>query len=390
MPTDDHRLWLNYMRRLLNADQEDLRSRDWTIPPLDPRWSLQIQERGYEICGDGFWFIAFELKHFGLSKRQSRAWDQDGNLLFAAVPFIDSDLVVYSGTVDQDFAMYRMGTKLAAPFKDYVFTNPGTRWYNIASRIGMKKYFICHSPQILDFFTALIAMRLKEGKRPLLISKKDFRTTCARRIEKGLQELGIDSVKVITSHWEQVDLMDPKVIPLINYGVVGINAFQNFDAVYCLNGYYVNEQIVNSILQDILAPEFEIPIQIGTRGTPLRRWADILNPGKQFRGIRQLVPLALRQQEMDIVLQAVGRVRPYTSPREVITFQCDSHPHLEYTEEFTSLEEAREYFGISKHRDQQKNRNEVRVKEARQRGLTQRQTVEELGLGLRTVKRYWN
>jgi transposase len=53
------------------------------------------------------------------------------------------------------------------------------------------------------------------------------------------------------------------------------------------------------------------------------------------------------------------------------------------------LEDARAYFGISKSRDQQKNSNAANIKAAKMRGLTQRKVAEELGLGLRTVKRYW-
>jgi hypothetical protein len=294
--------WLNIMRRLLKADPKELRSRGWRIPPVYSRWALKIQERGYEVFGEDFWFIPFYLRQFGLSKPNSRTWDQNGNLLFTAMPIIDADVVVYSGTADVEFAMYRLGMKLVAPFKDYVFKHPGTQWFNIASRIGMKKYFIRHSPQILDFYIALIVKRLREGKRVLLVSKKTFMTKCAREIERGLQAHGLSDVKVVTNKWESMDLSDPNVIPLINYGVVGINLFQDFDAVYCLNGYYANERGVSSVLRDIIDPEFEIPIQIGTRGVPLRRRAVLKASGKQYRIIRRLIPKALQQQEMDIVL----------------------------------------------------------------------------------------
>ena len=60
----------------------------------------------------------------------------------------------------------------------------------------------------------------------------------------------------------------------------------------------------------------------------------------------RLAQYALDQQELDVVLQAVGRVRPYTRPREVITFQCAAHPQLDYDREFNSIEEARQFFGI--------------------------------------------
>ena len=381
--------WLHYLQCLLKANNDDLREKDWRTPDTTIRWMLRVQEKGHEMYGTDFWFILYELINFSLSHQDSRTWDWGGNLLFSRTPIMDSDFVIYSGTVDQDFAMFRLGTKLAAPFANYTFLHPETSWYNIASRIGMKKYFPRHSEQIFDFFASLISQRIEEGKNVLLISKKDFRITCARGIENSLTEMGLRDTKVITDHWDKVDLKDPKIIPLINYGIVGINLFQDFYAAYCLNGYYVNEKIVNAVLQDIVTPEFNIPMQISTSGSPLRRRADLYESCQQIELLERLVPKALHQQEMDIVLQAVGRVRPYTSPREVITFQCSAHPQLEYTSEFENLEEARSYFGIVSHRNRQRDSNEEMIREAKQRGLTQRQVVSELGLGLRTVKRYW-
>jgi hypothetical protein len=372
------------------ANHDELKEQYWKAPDMDVNRALRIQQKGFETFGTDFWFIFYDLLNFSFSPSGSRTWDNDGNLLFTGTPFIDSDLVVYSGTIDPEFAAYRLGCNLTAPFADCTFIHPDTRWYNIASRIGMKKYFMRHSPQILDFFSVLIALRIKEGKRVLLVSKKAFRTKCAREIERGVRESGLNDVQVVTNHWERVDLTDHNFIPLINYGIVGINLFQDFDVVYCLNGYYVNEQIINSVLQDIVAPECVVPLQMETKGLPLRRWADLREPCQDMEILQRLVPKALHQLEMEVVLQAVGRVRPYTSPREVITFQCAAHPQLNYTKEFENLEDARTYFGISKKRDRQKDSNEANVKEARMRGLTQVETAEELGLGLRTVKRRWN
>jgi hypothetical protein len=85
----------------------------------------------------------------------------------------------------------------------------------------------------------------------------------------------------------------------------------------------------------------------------------------------------------------VGRVRPYTKPREVITFQCAAHPKLAYTQEFHNLEEAREYFGVPSLRNRQMEGNISAIKRVREEGLTQLQAAKKLGLGLRTIKRYW-
>jgi hypothetical protein len=381
--------WAYLVRTLLRAKTKDLRSGNWNVPEIDPGWALRVQQMGFDMYGDDFWFIAYDLEQFCNSKLESRSRATNSGLIFAASPFINTDLVVYSGTADPEFAAYRLGTEIAAPFKDYIFTHPETRWYNIASRIGMKRYFPKNAPQILDFFSGLIAMRLKKGKRPLLVSKKAFVGLCSNKIVAGLKELGVKGVHVVTKDFEETDLDDHNVIPLINYGIVGTNLFENFDAVFCLNGYYVNEYIVNSILQDILAPDFEIAIEIGTHDRPLRRWAGVKNPSDRHYDIHRLAPMALNQQELDIVLQAVGRVRPYTKPREVITFQCAANPQLTYTKEFQTLEECRRFFGVPKRREKQQTETRMAVVLAKGKGLTQRQVAGELGLSLRTVQRYW-
>jgi DNA-binding NarL/FixJ family response regulator len=93
---------------------------------------------------------------------------------------------------------------------------------------------------------------------------------------------------------------------------------------------------------------------------------------------------------MDVVIQAVGRVRPYTRPREVVTFQCASHPQLAYTAEFSSLAQAREYFELPTRKGAAKAARVNQVQEARQAGLTQHEAAAQTGHSLSTVKRHWN
>jgi hypothetical protein len=172
--------------------------------------------------------------------------------------------------------------------------------------------------------------------------------------------------------------------------VVGINLFQDFDCAYCLTGYYVSEDVVNTVLQDVLASDGHIPIKIETGGMPRRRRAGVVDSSHRLYDIERLAQLALEQQEMDVVLQAVGRVRPYTRPREVITFQCAVHPQLTYTLEFHNIGEARKFFGVPSRRNQSQLHNIERIKVSKGKGLTQLETAEKNGLSIRTVKRYWN
>ena len=383
-----HAKWQYLCGLLLDASTDDLRSHDWQLPWVYHDWSLAIQSCGYGIHGDSFFFLAFDLVHFSRSALESRERATNGDILFAAVPSVSMDFIIYSGTAHQQFSEYRLGSEFANPFEDYSFVHPQTTWFNIASRLGAKRYFQKNSAQILDFFAGLIARRLREGKRPLLIAKKCFAAFCARQIEERLQKMGVE-VCVAINGWQADLLSKAAIVPLIHYGMIGTNLFQEFDCAYCLTGYYVTEDAINGILQDLLGSDMKIPLQISIEGRPCRRVAGVLNIEDRLYDLHKLAQHALDHLEMDTVLQAVGRVRPYTKPREVITFQCAGHPEFEYTREFMSIGEARQHFDINGKRSTLAMELHSQVQSARTEGMTQQEATALLGVGLRTVQRYW-
>jgi hypothetical protein len=384
-----HKKWRYLCELLLVAPTVDLRSNDWRMPWLNWDWSVAVQKKGCSIFGDSFRFLGYDLVHFGRSPLESRERVENGDIIFASVPNVNVDIVIYSGTTSQRFTEFRLGHEFTSPFDNYTFIHHETTWFNVASRLGMRTYFKKNSAQILDFFVRLIVRRLNEGKRVLLIAKKYFEVFCAKEIECRLKELRI-TAQVVTGNWTADELANPNVIPLIHYGIIGTNLFEEFDCAFCLTGFYVNEEAINSILQDVVGSDMNIPLKISTEGRPCRRKAGVLNRKDQIYDLHTLAQLALDHQEMDTVLQAVGRVRPYTKPREVITFQCAAHPSLEYTKEFTSIGEARSYFDIPSRKAERKSKIISKVQQARDSGLKQREASEKLGVSLRTIQRYWN
>lgn len=389
--TNNYEKTMSLIKILLMCKTADLRSDKWDIPIPSAGVMLAIQAKGFEIFGDKFRFIAYDLQAFCKSPVVSREKGSEGSVVFSSPLSINSDLIVYSGTVDTEYAAYRLGNEIATPFKDYIFTHPETQWFNIASRIGMKMYCKAHLSQILDFCASLVIMRFEQGKTCLLISKKYIKTDCAEQLTERFKARGYGFLKIVTENHEQEDLSNKNIIPMIHYGVIGVNHFQHYDAAYCLNGYYVNDHIINSILQDSHASGFHIPIEVGTSGEPLRRWARAANPAQQFFAVNWLSNSVLSQEEVGVVHQTVGRVRPHTFPREIITFQCAANPQMPYTQEFRTLQEAREFFGIQSQRSLRKTGTIEAVQKVKALGLglTQKEIANQLGLGLRTVQRYW-
>jgi len=136
-----HARWLYLCGLLLAAGTSDLRSPDWRFPQVYHDWALAVQSRGFSLFGEVFSFLAYDLVHFGRSPLESRERTAGGNIIYAAVPNVAMDFIVYSGTAHQKFSEYRLGSEFASPFAEFSFINPDTRWFNIASRLGARKYF---------------------------------------------------------------------------------------------------------------------------------------------------------------------------------------------------------------------------------------------------------
>jgi hypothetical protein len=170
--------------------------------------------------------------------------------------------------------------------------------------------------------------------------------------------------------------------------MIGTNLFEDFDAVYCLSGYYVNEAVVNQCLQDVTRRGLRLPIEITTAGRPRRRIARVKDPAHGYYDVAGLVQPALEFREHGVVVQAVGRVRPFTRPREVITFQMGELPGVLYDAEFTSLAEARTFFGVPGARDRRTADRAEQIRTLRRTGLTQAQVADELGVNIKTVRNY--
>jgi hypothetical protein len=381
-----HGDWLNAVEMLRDASTADLQYAKWRMPIPNPKWATTVQAAGLQLYDQEFRFLSYDLAVFCHSALESRLRAGNGDIQFSARPFI-GDCMVFSATADAEFTAHRLGVDVASPFSDYRFIHPDTRWYNITSAIGARNYFKRHVPQVLDFFAELVARRAAEGKRVVLVAKKCFVEDCAEQLLQRWQARGV-KLKPVTDNWTVKVLANQKVVPIINYGLVGTNLFENFDAVYCLTGYYVNEEVVNKCLQDVSRQDLRLPITIKTTGIPRRRHATVELLEHRFYDVAKFVQPALEFQELGPVIQAVGRVRPFTRPREVITFQMADLPSVTVDAEFSNLAGARRFFDISTHLAQRNASRSQQILELRKKGLTQAQTAKELGLSVRTVRNY--
>jgi DNA-binding CsgD family transcriptional regulator len=379
-------MWLDWVEMLAEASTQDLQEGRWKAPAIFPPWAAAVQKAGVRLYGSDFRFLAYRLAQLRFAPTESRRRGEAGEVQFAARPYV-GDCLIFSGTADPEFTAYRLGKDLTSPFAAVSFSHPGTRWYNLASPIGSRRYFARHAPQILDFFASLVVRRLAEGRRVLLVVKKVFLALCAASLAERFTAMRTD-IRVVTGGWSEQELQDDRVVPLISFGTIGTNLFEQFDAVYCLSGFYVNEGIVNQCLQDVVRQDLRLPIRIETVGSPRRRRAVVADPMHRYYDLAHLAQPALEQQEHHVVVQAVGRVRPFTRPREVFTFQMGALPGVVYDAEFRTLAEARRALGILSHREQKRADRATQIEALRGSHRTQAEAARELGISERTVRNY--
>ena len=393
--TAAEREWLELSQLLPMATSEDLREGKWKFPFVDAEWATSVQRHGLNLFDQAFQFLAFDIHRLAHSDRASREKLAGGDIRFASVPYLGNDFIVFSGSMAKELVRYRLDPDhsrdtLASPFESYRFSHPATKWFNINDLAGASKYFRGNANRILDFFAAKIANNIADGKRTLLVSKKSFIPLCRRLLREKLAKLGVGKVEIAIRNWAKYDLADPRVIGLINYGVAGINRFEQVDCAYCLNSYYVTPDVVSMSVQDIEATTERYVMQLEMIGEPRRRRVKVELPDGRMPALPRIAQMVLEQVEADAVVQAVGRVRPFTKPREVITFQADTLPGVDYTLEFKNLDQTRAYFEI---RRPAEAKLQIRIATARRmkaQGCTNAEIMECLSISRATVKRYIN
>ncbi len=385
--------WSERLPLLLRANTDDLRSGDWTLPRPPKDWALAAQRLGRERFGMAFRYAGYDLRLFTKSDPVSRGQEDAGALAFAATPDLGDEFAVFTGSIATGLVRHRLdpdrvGLPLHAPFEGLRFVHPGTTWVNINDRSGAASWFPKNAERVLEFFARLVARNVRCGKRTLLVCRKKFRGLCRKLLAEKLNALGVGPVEVITGRWDSYDLTDPKKLPLITFGVSGINRFEEFDCVCCLTGYYVSPAAVEQLVNDLEAPVNHVAVQLGFTGNPARRTVTVSEPMYLNSVVPELARRALAQREADLVVQAVGRVRPFTRPREVVTFYSGELPGVVYDQEFTSLREAREHFGIETAREERVATRTARARQLRDSGATRDEIAVELCVSRATVGRY--
>ena len=392
-PTPAQERWLELSRQIATADTPALQTCDLTSPAVTNVWARQVQTLGRRLFGGAFRFAAYDLISLSRSHVLSREKTMSGDIECANPPQLGDAFIVFSGTVARGLARFRLdpndsASALLSPFQHHSFEHPGTRWFNIRSFAASHNNWPGNRTVILDFFAEKIARNIRAGRRTLLVAKKRFVADCANYLNSRLLQLGVEDVHFVTSDWRRANLRDPGTLPIVNYGISGVNLFEDFDCVYCLTGYYVPAAVISDAVQDLVPSNHRVSLDIEIQSEPTRRIVRVDSPDAVDTRLPQLANWVLEQKEADVVIQAVGRVRPFTRPREVITFHYGCLPNVRYTLEFETLRQARSHFGIATRRVTDFELRAREIKRLKQRALTNEVIARLMGVSVRTVRRH--
>jgi hypothetical protein len=347
---------------------------------LPPEVATAVQRAGL-ASGRGFRFLAHDLAALasGAPARNSSGVE------YLARPWLQGHpCLILAAGLPIELARHRLGTPHIEEFSPGLrFLHEGTEVFNIASSVGTAQHFLTHRPQILFAYAQLIARLAAEGKRALVVVKKSFAEVCGAELQAYLRELGWREARVVRDPTTE-QVADPDVVPLITYGMRGLNRYEHFDAAFALCGYHIPPDVIEQYLNDVYGPDDQVRVEfVQTDG---KRVAAATDYGQQLRGFGALARDYQHQHETAIAEQALGRVRFAVRPRLVVFFQRGP---LRYplTRDFPTLEAFRRHFGLMTRREWKKAGLAARVAALTAAGATVAGIATELGLTERQVYR---
>ena len=382
------RQWITSLELLLNAEDSDLINSEWSLPFELNYYASIIQEAGYREFGRAFRYIAYGLTGFPYSRRPERWKNEGGSLCFILRPYLKTDILILSANLRKEYVTKQLGLKhLESPLEHIKLKHSETKLYNLKSLLGAERYFFRNHRQILDFFATLIFKNIQNKQQTLLVTRKKFKKLCVSYLESRLRSWGVDlKIKVVKGS-SPILSDDPCAVAIVHYGILGVNAFENFQNCFCLNSYYIPDYELNRALQSAEPEKFRVEVEIRRDADGYRKV--FVETKYAFSDLVHLGNLYLRVLEVDPPLQAAGRVRFFTKPRTVILFQLhDLSAELGVVTEFRSLATARKVLDLPKPSELDRREPLSKIRSLRHDGLSIRAISKQLKIPSSTVSRW--
>lgn len=304
--------------------------------------AIDIQRHGRCRFGDRFRYLAHDLALLNSPVATGRWSREDQFVVVTGIETTGCHVAVFAPYLPAEIVRQRLDRPVRDAITGVEFRHSATRFVNIADGIGSMRSLSMseHFNRTVDFFLALTLRNRLEGKRTVLVTKKGLVDRVRERFEATSAALDRPLQCNVGAGG------DPSGdVVLIHYGIVGVNALKDFDAIYCIGAYNARPDLVRDVYAQTLAPDQRPQFRITTVDGARRLAGADGEHGSRFHAAEAGPTLALLERR--VVLQAVGRVRPFTSPAEVVTFQCDDlSAELGEVEVHASLNAARSAWGV--------------------------------------------
>lgn len=374
---------------LMEASSEDLAKCEFRFPSRLNRLAGRIQADGVRRFGSTFRYVGYDLSAFASSRTGERWKDRADGVRFAARPHLDGHVLLLSAHLTAEYAGHRLGAggPVTSPFENVRFHHSGTGIFNLRNRSGADRHFGRRRPEILDTIALLILRNVCEGRSTLLVSRKKHRTLCAEYLAARLAKWQ-EPIRFVTEGIGDLPVPpDVRVIPIIHYGILGVNSFSEYESAYCLNSYYVGSYELNRLVQDAEPAHFRVQLAVEAGADRTRR-VRIADRGVPDLDRTMLGDLYLRKLEVDPIIQAVGRVRFQTRPREVLFFAMhDLQGDVGECIDVPTLSALREALGLPAPKEVDRELTGRQARELMREGETAEEAARRLGISRRTLFR---
>lgn len=306
--------------------------------------SIDIQTAGVSLYGAEFKNISQDLSLLSRLRIESR-WLKDGEIHYQnLVDTRKMAVVIFSPYLPIPVVEERLGRDAVLAFEPHIFRHSESRFINILDPIGSLRTLSqeTHFGRTCDFFGALLLKLHSERRRSVIVAKKSLVPKIISHLEELFGSLGVN-VKVV-SDLSKIDPLSLDCV-VINYGILGVNSLQGYDAIFCIGGYYAREDLILETYWQLVPHDERQDLSISSADGRRKIVPKLPGLGRRYHARRAQVTLEMLERR--VVLQAIGRVRPLTTPALVVLFQREDFSDvLGEVEVITTLAQARKLWGV--------------------------------------------
>lgn len=387
--------WIGFSNYLMRNSEKQIRQHLPDLPAKLSKYTLDIQETGYDMWSSKFKYLEYDLKFLKLSRAHER-WKDDDGISFLLRPMIPDKMIVVSAHLTPDFLRHKLRMKnICAPTHAVRVSSPGTQVINIICSEGITQWFKPrrkggkkgNCDHLLKFFAVRIAQNIAAGKTTLLVAKLDTKELCAELLTANLAQCGVSAELIIDLN-AVPSQPNPKVIPIIHFGLLGINQFSAYETCYCLNSYYLRNDSINSYVFDGVPPDRQPKIAIYNNALGHRH--AVTEDEQVTDQTIDIFNEYIDCYEAGAVTQIVGRVRQYCNPREIIMMQRHNFAH-NYDgnyHEFKTLAQVREFLAIPPFKQFMREHRARQLKTHLALGLSLTKAAEAMGITKSTASKW--